>query len=159
MHWAASEEHEALLLVCHLFFTETDTWAEHCWRKISLMLSWQISSMSLQAPFTSHAKTVRSTFVFSPKTTMAQPPSLHFSRAPLTREGISTITAQFIQTTSGFHSHTKLLLAGKFSITFQHSDFLHINSCSKPPVDHLYSHIFKSRYLQPAWLFRKVREQ
>lgn len=28
MHWAASEEHEALLLVCHLFFTETDAWAE-----------------------------------------------------------------------------------------------------------------------------------
>lgn len=127
---------------------------EQSWRKISLMLLWAFK------PYWPDMQkaTACSTFVFSPKTTMAQPLSLHFSGVPLTREGISTVTARFIQTVSGFHSH-KALLAGKFSITFQHSDFLHLNSCSKPLVDCLYSHIFKSRYLQPGWLFKKVREQ
>lgn len=87
MHWTATEEHEALLLVCHLFFTETDAWAEQLPEKD---FSYNIWAFKPHSPHMQKATTC-STFVFSHKTTMAQPPSLHFSGAPLTREGINTV--------------------------------------------------------------------
>lgn len=134
-----------------------------CWRKISLTLSRQIYIYEPSSPV--HLICKRKQLVGPCFLSQDQNGTATFTSLPpvvvLIREGTDPVSviAAFIQPVSDFHSHRMLLLSGKFSVSSYQSDFLHTNSCSKPARDCLYSHIFKSRYLQSPWLFKKVREQ